>query len=144
MDKGTFIPFLAFSYSSFSFPLVPSPFPSLLLPPSPLSIAHPSPFLLPLSLPFPPSPPTSEANVVKCSSVGNLGEGYLYVYIHIHTYICIYICVYMHYSYRFSINLNSFQNKKLPPQLSPKKRSEEQVDRQGRSPECSLQVNDQT
>ena len=28
----------------------------------------------------------------------------------------------MHYSYRFSINLNSFQNKKLPPQLSPKKK----------------------
>lgn len=52
----------------------------------------------------------------------------IYTYIRIYAYIYI-VC--MHYSYRFSINLNSFQNKKLPPQLSPKRRSEEQVDHQG-------------
>ena len=46
---------------------------------------------------------------------------YICIYTHTYIYMHIYVCVYMHYSYRFSINLNSFQNKKLTPQPPPKK-----------------------
>ena len=126
MDKGTFLPFLSFSYSSFSFPLVPFPFPSLLLP------AFSSLHCSPISLPPPPlssfstSPPTNLWS--KCSKMLISGESgwrrYICIYthtsIHIYAYMCVYVCVCMHYSYRFSINPNSFQNKKLP-QAPPKK-----------------------